>query len=276
VDLEALGIKRLTVPKSIIDKMPVFIYTCNEDGPVPEPQQGTGNQQGAEEIKKSTSTTPPGPASDPSPHAYQRHAQPTCPICLEDFISGSTMIRELPCGHIFHPECVDSFLRNNSSLCPMCKKSTLPLGHCPQKITNTMVRRERAIRRLRSRVTVNEEGHDIGGSGRNRLNDWRSQVRRIFVGSEASGSTSGTQNYDPNLALRALQGTPARRATQPAAGSFAFTRHGIAQWRASELLEGTPVMEEVDTDDRTEHRPTLCGFFHLFSKKVRSRIRTGS
>lgn len=31
VDLEALGIKRLTVPQDIIDKMPMYTYTCAKD-----------------------------------------------------------------------------------------------------------------------------------------------------------------------------------------------------------------------------------------------------
>lgn len=82
----------------------------------------------------------------------QAYSQPTCPICLDDFEAGETLVRELPCHHIFHPDCVDTFLLNNSSLCPMCKVSTLPKGYCPANITNAMVRRERNIRRLRDRV----------------------------------------------------------------------------------------------------------------------------
>ncbi|KAI9367347.1 hypothetical protein BJX61DRAFT_312711 [Aspergillus egyptiacus] len=54
------------------------------------------------------------------------HSQPTCAICLDDFIPASTTVRELPCGHIYHPECIDEALTMNSSLCPLCKQSVLP------------------------------------------------------------------------------------------------------------------------------------------------------
>ncbi|GMH89438.1 hypothetical protein TL16_g11457 [Triparma laevis f. inornata] len=45
----------------------------------------------------------------------------TCSICLCDFCQGD-QIRELPCSHIFHPECVDTWLKRNSS-CPACRQS---------------------------------------------------------------------------------------------------------------------------------------------------------
>ncbi|KGG51847.1 hypothetical protein DI09_25p70 [Mitosporidium daphniae] len=43
-----------------------------------------------------------------------------CPICIEDF-SIKSKVRELPCQHIFHPECIDAWLVNRASSCPMCK-----------------------------------------------------------------------------------------------------------------------------------------------------------
>ena len=272
VDLEALGIKRLTVPKSVIDKMPLFIYTCREDEVLRESQKGDINQPEIDGIKSG-----PGPASTTddnatfssipiadstlSTHEYRQHAQPTCPICLEDFVSGSTTIRELTCGHIFHPECIDSFLGNNSSLCPMCKKSTLPLGYCPEKITNAMVRRERAIRRLRSRVNVNEDGHDIEGAWAPRWSSWRSAAHRILFGPDEPDATTGRQNYDPNLALRIRSVQSTARGTGPTAESLGISRHDIAQRRALELLESVPVMEEVDADDQREHQQSKCESF---------------
>jgi hypothetical protein len=107
--------------------------------------------------------------------------QPTCPICLDDFVPAETIVRELPCKHIFHPECIDPFLRANSSLCPMCKKSTLPAGYCPVQVTNIMVRRERLIRRMRQRN--GREG--APGSTRNRVPStiaaFDRRVRRLSV-----------------------------------------------------------------------------------------------
>jgi Ring finger domain len=125
VDLEALGIKRLNVPQEILDKMPQYTYTSKTEALPP-----TMTKVGTKEVPFS---------------------QPTCPICLDDFVHGETTIRELPCNHIFHPECIDPFLKDNSSLCPMCKKSALPAGFCPVTVTNLMVRRERLVRRMRER-----------------------------------------------------------------------------------------------------------------------------
>lgn len=139
VDLEALGIKRLTIPQELLDKMPIYTY-------------GTGTAPRSVEEEKLASDLPALHTFDTSPLS-----QPTCPICLEDFELASaehegSNVRELPCHHIFHPECVDSFLRINSSLCPMCKKSALPRGYCPKLVTSAMVRRERNVRRIRANL----------------------------------------------------------------------------------------------------------------------------
>ena len=135
VDLESLGIKRLNVPQDQLDKMPQYVFTSKAEGaPV---STGKG-----------------------APRDVQ-YSQPTCPICLDDYVSGETNVRELPCNHIFHPECIDPFLRDNSSLCPVCKNSALPVGYCPVNVTNLMVRRERLIRRMRQRNNPEESTSSI-------------------------------------------------------------------------------------------------------------------
>jgi hypothetical protein len=152
VDLESLGIKRLQVPQEALDTMPQYIYTSKSGeeleskSPIvaaPKPVS-TAPTKGAKVTTKSAI----GAAEQ---HHEVAFSQATCPICLEDFVSGETNVRELPCNHIFHPECVDTFLRDTSSLCPMCKKSALPSGFCPITVTNLMVRRERLMRRNQSR-----------------------------------------------------------------------------------------------------------------------------
>lgn len=46
----------------------------------------------------------------------------TCPICLSEYCSKDT-VRCIPeCKHCFHAECVDAWLRVNST-CPVCRKS---------------------------------------------------------------------------------------------------------------------------------------------------------
>lgn len=134
VDLETLGIKKMNVPQHKIDEMPKFIYTEALEVPV------------TAAVKLGNHPPTQGQAAS--------FSQSTCPICLDDFVSNETQVRELPCKHIFHPECIDLFLRDNSSLCPMCKASALPPGYCPVKVTNLMVRRERLVRRMRERRAI--------------------------------------------------------------------------------------------------------------------------
>lgn len=139
VNLEALGIKRMTVPQEILDKMPLYVFQRSEDS--------------AENHSVVNSKQPNSTSMDLVKERQPMRShfdQPTCAICLDDFEHGETNVRQLPCEHIFHPECVDEFLRENSSLCPLCKVSALPKGYCPTIITNAMVRRERIMRRIQS------------------------------------------------------------------------------------------------------------------------------
>ncbi|KAK0124041.1 hypothetical protein ONS95_009026 [Cadophora gregata] len=210
VDLEALGIKRLRVPQKAIDRLPLFIYVSEDEKSFPaSPQKeehfvsmtheddfsGASTVVGSDPriydmmSAKELATAELIPIDEKTPipdstlvHRFLPYVQPTCAICLEDFESGISEIRELPCGHIFHPECIDTFLANNSSLCPMCKKSALPIGFCPTIITNAMVRRERNLRRIRSRVSVQNEPRDVEAYGaRRRVQDLRANIRKHFL-----------------------------------------------------------------------------------------------
>ncbi|KAM0808290.1 hypothetical protein AB5N19_08633 [Seiridium cardinale] len=169
IDLEGLGIKRVTVPPEHILDFPLFTY--NYDPPPSTSFQPPGSPLPAD-LKDShgaSGSNEPSVGKMIPPPEYQ----PSCHVCLEYFESKVTIIRELPCGHIFHHECIDEFLSEISSLCPICKKSMLPRGYSP-KITNGMVRRERATRRLRPRIVVGadvEEAHP-------RINSWSDTVKK--------------------------------------------------------------------------------------------------
>ena len=157
VDLEALGIKRLTVPQDILAKMPLYTYSSRntQSHPSPgEPQPDSSKLGGHDQQSSEFSSQ------------RRSFSQPTCAICLDDFVEGESLVRELPCAHIFHSECIDSFLRENSSLCPMCKKTALPRGYCPNVVTSAMVRRERMIRRMRERVPRDHTTIQNGDPGR--------------------------------------------------------------------------------------------------------------
>ncbi|KAL8848938.1 MAG: hypothetical protein Q9221_006032 [Calogaya cf. arnoldii] len=176
VDLERLGIKRLTVPQEAINMLPTFLYNPSEKELLDLPK-GHITALSDFPIQESESTTTASPRVEPGPKAESdpahhpelspaalpirsssgskhelSYAQPTCPICLDDFTPQETTVRSLPCHHIYHPECIDPFLLRNSSLCPVCKSKVLPQGYCPEIITNAMVRRERQQRRNRDRI----------------------------------------------------------------------------------------------------------------------------
>lgn len=176
VDLEAMGIKRLTVPKDILNKFPLRIYEHNVTPPA-SPHLATADaardsfrssnsnslaSTAAKEISPGLvalgaigHTNPPvvniRPPVDRRRTRNHAYSQTNCAVCLEDYEPGMTRVRELPCLHIFHPECIDPHLSNNSSLCPICKASVLPKGYVPTHLTNATVRRERHIRRMRER-----------------------------------------------------------------------------------------------------------------------------
>ena len=172
VDLEALGIKRINVPQTELDKLPLYIY---KDGigsiaeesttSVDEPTTSKDTKAVPSKVSKSSEPSPISP-SEPlqilPAHTSNHFSQTSCSICLDDFVSNTTTVRELPCRHIFHPECVDPFLLEHSSACPVCKGSVLPEGFCPDNITNAMVRREQLVRRIHQRRSTR--------SGRRRSN----------------------------------------------------------------------------------------------------------
>jgi hypothetical protein len=65
----------------------------------------------------SSSSAPADP--DPLPESIGRE---TCPICIVDFEDGDD-VRVLPCEgkHVFHQACVDPWLLELSSSCPICR-----------------------------------------------------------------------------------------------------------------------------------------------------------
>ena len=231
VDLEALGIKRLTVPQEILDEMPLYTYgngvavrptairSVARDTPAANATQDSGIL--GKEVA-ATTTSPVVASSSRTPTQQQPQLdQPTCAICLDDFVpattaAAGTIVRELPCRHIFHPECVDTFLRDNSSLCPMCKKTALPTGYCPRIVTNAMVRRERMVRRIRPRVDPEDVDAEVDaalaaeerrgslpysvtagarvGSGVGRSMEWPSAQRRRSSMQPRRASAASTNN----------------------------------------------------------------------------------
>lgn len=197
VNLEGMGIKRLVVSMEHIKSFPLFTYHYEPSvsSPPTSPRHGRarrGSRDPGAIVPTSATSNRTSSFSEKSPSsptgAFQAATdyQPVCEICLQQYQNRVTVIRELPCGHIFHPECIDEFLNEVSSLCPLCKACMLPRGYCP-KITNVMVRRERAIRRLRDRVEIEDLEDDTVPPGR--IRRLRMAIKKTIIGRHDSKST---------------------------------------------------------------------------------------
>jgi hypothetical protein len=50
-----------------------------------------------------------------------------CSICISALVAGEKVKVLPPCGHCFHPDCVDAWLRSHPS-CPLCRRLLLLLA----------------------------------------------------------------------------------------------------------------------------------------------------
>ncbi|KAJ3164841.1 hypothetical protein HDU88_005053 [Geranomyces variabilis] len=53
------------------------------------------------------------------------NGEPTCSICIDEFESDTNVRVLQPCGHAFHPECVDRWVMEQAAVCPMCRHDLL-------------------------------------------------------------------------------------------------------------------------------------------------------
>lgn len=223
VDLEAMGVKRLTVPTTHIREFPLYTYNADLEAlnaastPSSNRASRSGRRSDQRSVRSLASVRSKRTSAGVSTDATATNFQPSCHICLARYDHRVTIIRELPCGHIFHPQCIDEFLEQNSSLCPMCKHCMLPRGYCP-RITDSMVRRERALRRLRERVDLEDLSE---GSNDTKLKGWG---KRMFRSSSS-----------PSLPISA----PLAKLKAPK------LRRGTTQDLATETLEQTTIDENA-------------------------------
>ncbi|KAF3932867.1 hypothetical protein ABW19_dt0210461 [Dactylella cylindrospora] len=163
-----------------------------------------------------TTSTPAIPITTPVAHTARGYSQTSCPICLEDFVHQETTVRELPCLHIFHADCIDPYLESQSSLCVLCKQSCLPKGYVPIRLTNAIVRRERLLRRVRQRSRQYANGsrdiqlrnlrRDDGGfMFRWSLSRLRRQEEDMIGRQALSRYGRGSQSYNMNHRVEVLE-----------------------------------------------------------------------
>jgi hypothetical protein len=81
------------------------------------------------------------PLAEPEP----RPERTACAICADDFVEGVD-VRRLPCRHIFHPLCIDTWLLEWSGTCPLWYISNFsciesPLQYVEISLTNSFLYR---------------------------------------------------------------------------------------------------------------------------------------
>lgn len=259
VDLETLGIKRLRLPQNAVNNLPSFIYVPNESSSNQPNGPGNSTSQGP-----SGSTVPASSTSDRTVWG-EKH----CPICLEDFIPHETTVRSLPCRHIYHPECIDKFLLDRSSLCPVCKARVAPLDqnpYIPGPVTNAMVRHERRARRLRiareMRQAQAARGEVPREDNSTRLSNLRracGRDRRISSAPNAPPTTSQTEMTEVgNRAVSSpvAASNPGASAVQTGPPADAALRREWMSRRMSALVGRQPTLEEAEAE--REARMPAC------------------
>lgn len=267
INLEGMGIKRLTVPFSDIEKFPLFTYSYD-----PEPESTPTSPTSPRQTRTRTSrgrpesiATPssPLPISEKGLHSHfasstiATNYQPVCAICLVPYQNRVTIIRELPCGHIFHPDCIDEFLSGCSSLCPICKACMLPRGYCP-RITNSMVRRERAVHRLRDRVDMEEDADP--GPQKGRMHSWTSSLKKIML-----KANDNLENSSTSIGLQ-VQQQPNADTDSPETGQHSGSdRHSLARQRMRELAGS-----ELDEEDHQLTKCECCVIYHDLLRDLRA------
>lgn len=167
-DIELQPTARRNTPRELLNAMPRYTWpgprtsheaiTVKKEGEVSVVDLGTGGDEVTPVIQDQQMDVEAAPGiRTPEPSLINRavdrcepaailrrcrYSQTTCAICLEDFVAGSSEVRELPCGHFFDPGCIDPYLLGASSQCPVCKKSVLP----PSPAENTPRQEEGATR----------------------------------------------------------------------------------------------------------------------------------
>ncbi|KAK3355415.1 hypothetical protein B0H65DRAFT_47110 [Neurospora tetraspora] len=68
----------------------------------------------------------------------------TCAICTDDFVRG-TNVRRLPCGHFFHPPCIDPWLLNFGKTCPLCRANLRTLTNANSQSEGCVAEPPRAL-----------------------------------------------------------------------------------------------------------------------------------
>ncbi|KAL6860057.1 hypothetical protein ACO1O0_004082 [Amphichorda felina] len=159
VDLEASGIKRLAVPASHVKEFPLYTYNAEPDvASVPVTPSSVGAPMSTHSVRSSRS------------RKSRRRHHDSRSVISDIRPPGSIRSKRSSLGGS-----VDTTATNFQPNCHICLVSP--------KITNAMVRRERALRRLRGRVDLDEFELEAGEA---KIKLWK---KRLFSSSVTSTDT---------------------------------------------------------------------------------------
>jgi hypothetical protein len=171
-------------------------------------------------------------------------SQASCSICLEDFVPRTSLVRELPCTHIFHAECIDTFLSRESCLCPLCKMSVLPASFFPDQVTGFLQHRGRwqkgiRLERLSQFLNMGESSSSISSRASNSTVQWLNSIPTPALSHVVTdGPDSGQMNMttrQPSVQF------PEQQTSQGPEDDIADAhRRELIQQRAGQLL-GPPI-----------------------------------
>lgn len=188
-------------------------HTADDSGRTADIAMTPADVPGADTIHVEPSVAAgPGPDND----AVQ------CPICTEDFVRGEPA-RHLPCDHHFHPACIDPWLLDVSSTCPLCRVDLNPpanddterhqevgLNQSPNPSRRHRLSRfgfldmSRASPRERIQVLRqmreeggNRDGSSEGGSRRSRLSHFFQRNRHSQAGPSTTTPTTQSNSNTP-------------------------------------------------------------------------------
>lgn len=92
---------RVTVKKHVLDNMNVVKYRDISDAMIVQMREHSPQYQ----------------SSNLNVDAHEKQ----CTVCQDDYQDDDD-VRILPCGHIFHKDCIDTWLLNYNYKCPVCRK----------------------------------------------------------------------------------------------------------------------------------------------------------
>ena len=106
---QQLGLRRNGWEDPLGFDFPGFDFPWNQPQPVPKPKRGV-DQALIDRL--------------PTFKFSENNKDRQCRICLEYYTDGDEL-RILPCFHLYHKQCVDTWLTKMSTKCPICKTSII-------------------------------------------------------------------------------------------------------------------------------------------------------